>query len=206
MTQEPSTQRRRAGSEGASYTKRIMDAVTGRRVELEWSAERLAEEMASVGVPWTRDAVSNLETGRRKHLAVHELLALAWVLDIPNPVDLLVPHGSARAEMAFPVTPEITANAKAVRAWFGGETGPLRFYLATAAGRAEAEYAKSIRDAVALMWRIEGPVAGKTQEEVTDAILEGLRERRGGTVALPDAGWLVSPYPLTGEDDGDGEG
>jgi hypothetical protein len=127
VTQEPSKRKKRApGDEGALYTQRIADAVAGRRNELGWSAERLAEEMAAVAVPWTRDVVVNLENGRRKSIAVHELLTLAWVLDIPNPVDLLVPHGHGLEAVAFPVTPGILVNPELVRAWFAGETGPLR--------------------------------------------------------------------------------
>jgi transcriptional regulator with XRE-family HTH domain len=204
MTQEPAAQRRRAGNEGALYTKRIVDAITGRRTELGWSAERLAEEMTAVGVPWTRDAVSNLETGRRKNIAVHELLALAWVLDIPNPVDLLVPHGQRLEATTFPVTPGILVNPDAVRAWFRGETGPLRARLEEAARDAEADYEESIREAVSLAWEQEGPVGGKTPEEVADAILAGLRERRGGSLVLPP-GALLYPHKQEGEDT-DGEG
>lgn len=91
-----------------------------------WSATRLAEEMAAVGVPWTRDAVTNLETGRRKSLAAHELLALAYVLDVASPVDLLVPQTAAK----LPVTPVIEAHTLDARAWCWGQIGPLREWLA----------------------------------------------------------------------------
>lgn len=68
------------------YTELVMASVKRRRLARTptWSAERLAKEMTAVGVPWTRDAVVNLETGRRKRLAAHELLALAYVLDVDS--------------------------------------------------------------------------------------------------------------------------
>lgn len=200
MTQEPTGQRRRAGNEGAMYTKRIMDAVTGRRTELGWSAERLAEKMTAVGVPWTRDAVSNLETGRRKHLAVHEVIALAWVLDIPNPVDLLVPQGERLEATTFPVTPGILVNPNAVRAWFRGKTGPLRAYLEERASEAEAMYEESIRGVIAKVWATDPPPPGsgaKTPDELANLILAGLRERRGGSLLLPPSALL---YPDEGDD------
>lgn len=122
---------------GALYTSLVMAEVTRRRnaMKPKWSAERLAREMAAVGVPWTRNTVANLENGRRKQITAHELLALAWVLDVANPSELLAPDGGAR-EQWFPVTPAILVATTSVRAWCRGETGPLRQALA---GPAEDE-------------------------------------------------------------------
>lgn len=129
MTQEPRRKPRPSGDEGALLTGRIAAEVAGRRITLGWSAERLAEEMASAGVPWTRDVVVNLENGRRKSLAVHELLTLAWVLEVPTPLDLLVPAGHGLLATTFPVTPGVRLHPDVVRAWFKGDTGPLRRWL-----------------------------------------------------------------------------
>ena len=116
-------------NEGAAQTTLIMGAVKRLRTAKGWSAQRRAEEMAAAGVPWNTDIVVNLEHGRRKSLRVHELLALAYVLDADSPVDLLVGDLFQRP---FPVTPRIMLTAYAVRAWCQGETGPLREWLAGA--------------------------------------------------------------------------
>ena len=116
---------RQARDEGATQTKMIMAAVKHLRTARDWSAQRLADEMTRVGVPWNADIVVNLEHGRRKSLRVHELLALAYVLDAETPADLLVPHVSP----LFPVTPDVQAGTVDVRRWFARETGPLRQYL-----------------------------------------------------------------------------
>lgn len=126
---EPEGTRPDAGGEdeAALQTEIIMEAVEQLRKAKKWSAQRLADEMTEVGVPWTRNSVVNLQTGRRKQIAVHELLALAWVLDVDTPLDLLIPHGE---RMVYPATPSTLLNREAVRAWWLGETGPLRKWLA----------------------------------------------------------------------------
>ncbi len=126
MTQE--RKRRASPDEGAAaQTAQIMEAVKARRTELKWSAEQLAAEMAAVGVPWTRDSVTNLETGRRKQVAVHEAIALAYVLEVGTPLEVIVPR-LAKVRI-FPVTPTTMLEADAVRAWFLGQTGPLRQFV-----------------------------------------------------------------------------
>jgi len=112
--------------EGAAQTKVIVGAVKRRRAVLGWSADRLAEEMTKAGVPWNADIVVNLEHGRRRSLRVHELMALAWVLDVDSPLDLLAPPDV----IFYPVTPGGNVRVEAVRAWWLGETGPLRETLA----------------------------------------------------------------------------
>lgn len=190
MTQEPKRKPRPTGEEGALLTKRIADEVKRLRGALDWSAERLGEEMSAVGVPWTRDVVVNLETGRRKTLAVHELLALAWVLDA-DPVELIVPQGDRLEKVAVPVTPAILVSPVSVRSWFRDKMGSLRAFLDERASETEAEYEDSIRDAVANAYAREPPPHDMPQEEMVRQILDGLRERRGGKL-VPD---LVTYLP-----------
>lgn len=173
MTQEPDGKRKRAGNEGVQYTKRIMDEVTGRRMALEWSAERLAEEMTAVGVPWTRDAVSNLETGRRKNIAVHELLALAWVLDIADLAALLVPPSyNPEDEPSFPVAPDVMVPASAVRSWIRNGSRPLRTWVV------QQDMEESIRRSVRKVWAEKGGIPGTTPDELAGQLIQGMRERR----------------------------
>jgi transcriptional regulator with XRE-family HTH domain len=129
MKQQRKPAARAAGDEGAAYTRIVMAEVKRLRNAMQpepWTAARLAAEMTAVGVPWTRNTVTNLETGRRKSLHAHELLALAYVLDAPSAVDLLVPQTAAR----IPVTPAVEAATLDARAWCWGQTGPLRGWLA----------------------------------------------------------------------------
>jgi transcriptional regulator with XRE-family HTH domain len=114
-----------------------MTEVKRLRTAKGWSAERLADEMTQVGIPWTRDAVTNLETGRRTRLAAHEVLALAYVLDAESPVDLLVPR-SLDTRMPVPVTPAVGVTAATMRDWFEHKTGPLRQWLAAPGPWADA--------------------------------------------------------------------
>lgn len=93
-----------------------MRAVADQRNARGWSAERLAAEMRRHGVPWTASIVANLERpGRRTSLRVHELLTLAYVLDVP-PIDLLAPPGGR-----YPATPAVTVPTAIARAWIKGE-------------------------------------------------------------------------------------
>jgi transcriptional regulator with XRE-family HTH domain len=130
MTQEPKRKRPPSGVEGAAQTALIMRAVKQARIAKDWSAEHLAAEMSAAGVPWTRDIVVNLENGRRNSLAVHEFTTLAYILDAESPLDLLVaPLPVSGSAGMFPVTPATMLADHAVRAWFRGETGPLRQLL-----------------------------------------------------------------------------
>lgn len=117
--EKPARKPRPAPDEGAAYTAAVMREVERLRRGRKWSAARLAEEMAKVGVPWTRDTVTNLEGGRRKRIAVHEVLALAWVLRAGNPLDLIAPD----ADHWVQLLPKRRTSTAKVRAWFAGDTG-----------------------------------------------------------------------------------
>ncbi len=131
----------------------------------QWSAERLAAEMTAVGVPWTRDAVVNLETGRRKRLAAHELLALAYVLGLASPIELLAPATAPQ----IPVTPSVDVATLDARAWCWGQIGPLAEWLA-----AEPDE----REAIRLRWV-------ESEEQAVQSAQSRLRAARG-TETAPD--------------------
>lgn len=83
------------------------------RKQRAWSAQRLAEQMSTAGVPWERIVVSNLETGRRQSLSITEWLTLARVLDVP-PMALLLPL----EDTEYQVTPtSAPLSARAVGEW-----------------------------------------------------------------------------------------
>lgn len=85
------------------------------------SAQRLADRLAGVGIPWDRSIVANLENGRRAAVSVEEFLALAYVLDVA-PVHLLVPIDATQVT-PYRVVPEGNpVGAWFARAWVRGQT------------------------------------------------------------------------------------
>lgn len=55
-----------------------------------WTVNRLVAELpASLG--WTRNQLANLEAGRREHVSVDELAALAGALGVSDPWALTLP-------------------------------------------------------------------------------------------------------------------
>lgn len=86
------------------------------RDSYNWSAERLANEMTQAGAPWDRTIVANLENGRRSTVSVAELLALAYVLDVP-PISLLAPLGK---DETVTVLPGLDLRPYELRAWLIG--------------------------------------------------------------------------------------
>jgi transcriptional regulator with XRE-family HTH domain len=85
------------------------------------SAAQLAERLREVGIPWDRNIVANLETGRRASVDVGELLALADALNVA-PVHLLIPPNEPdEGERLYQVTPTRAAPVPLVRAWARGE-------------------------------------------------------------------------------------
>lgn len=55
-----------------------------------WSAEKIASAMTMSGIEWTRQVVTKLENGGRRSVTVDELLALAKVLGVNDPITLTV--------------------------------------------------------------------------------------------------------------------
>jgi transcriptional regulator with XRE-family HTH domain len=96
------------------------------RVKRGWSAAELARRMRAAGVPWERIVVTKLETGRRASVSVAELLALGAVLNCP-PVMLMTAderddpdYEPGRVNLNYQVTPTVTSDMSAVRAWIRG--------------------------------------------------------------------------------------
>lgn len=99
----------------------VVERVKELRKRRGWSAQKLAEEMAGVGVPWERMVVTKLENGRRASLTVEELLALAYVLDVA-PLHLLVPpvDDGDKAGPFYKIVPSLGFPIRDVRAWIRG--------------------------------------------------------------------------------------
>jgi transcriptional regulator with XRE-family HTH domain len=69
-------------------TAKVAASVRHLRMEQGISAQKLADRTAELGMPVPRNTIANLENGRRDHVAVDELVALADALGVP-PADLL---------------------------------------------------------------------------------------------------------------------
>lgn len=110
-----------SGGPESAPTLPEITAILARRVKYlrdkrGWSAERLAEEMTRVGVPWKRVVVSKLESGRRQSVSLTEVLALAYVFNV-GVVHLIVPTDG---NDPFPVTPEQFVPPARAREWIRG--------------------------------------------------------------------------------------
>lgn len=111
---------------------RMRELRTGRG----WSAQRLAEEMTKVGIPWDRSIVANLEGGRRRTVSVEEMFALAFILNVA-PVHLMVPPVGKEDRSEYWIVPQSPIQGgqpfpDAVRAWIRGNlplgTEPKRYF------------------------------------------------------------------------------
>lgn len=85
------------------------------------SAQALADRCAELGMPsLKRQAITNLENGRRSAVTVEELLVLAEALDVP-PVLLFIPL-DGRTDLE--VTPNLTMGSWEALFWVSGEDEP----------------------------------------------------------------------------------
>lgn len=193
------TGRRSREVEGALQTALIVAAMKAARLAKHWSAREFAEEMTKAGVAWNADVVVNLEHGRRKSLRVHELLTAAYVLDMEQPLDLLVPPESIADSIThgplYPLTPLIAADPEAVRMWIAGRLGvPLRWGLETGQRRGQEDGAFD-KITAPIRERVE---RGEISERKGD-VMRGLIEMAVITR------FLASVAKAAQEGDGDGE-
>lgn len=64
-------------------TARIVERMRIGRQLRRWSAAELAERMTTAGIHWKRNVVADLENGFRKDITADELVALAFVFNVP---------------------------------------------------------------------------------------------------------------------------
>lgn len=82
-------------------TREVGQQIRSARTRAGLTSEQLAVRCTEIGLPMKQPVVANLEAGRRNTIAVPELLAIAWVLEIP-PVTLLAPLTSPTDAVPFP--------------------------------------------------------------------------------------------------------
>ena len=117
------TQRRERWTAPSDHIASRVRALRNRR---GWSAERLAQACADVGMPQlNRSVIANIESRRRGQLTVEEFLTLAYLLDVA-PVHLLVPtevDESVDVER-YMATPDRFLSVPQARAWIRGDWCP----------------------------------------------------------------------------------
>lgn len=113
----------------AAQVRRLRDA-------RGWSAQRLADELAAIGVPLDRSVIANLENGRRASVDVQELLALALAFGV-TPAALLVDLDADQVD----VTPTTRATPLELLLWLQGRV-PLKGHDAAIPHRAAGAVAR----------------------------------------------------------------
>jgi len=85
-----------------------------------WRGDDLVERLRAVGVDIKRDALFDLEKGKRASVSVDLLIQLAYVLDV-SPLVLMLPPD----DQTMAVTPTLNVPAKTVYEWaVGGQPAP----------------------------------------------------------------------------------
>jgi len=102
-----------------AQVRRVSTAI--RELRGNRSAQWLSSQTAALGVPVNRSLITDMETGRRKYVAVHELTVIAAALGV-TPATLLtwgtVPDGTVE------LLPGRFVDGLTAARWWGGETLP----------------------------------------------------------------------------------
>jgi len=101
----------------ARFTRSVADQVHHHRKARGWSAQKLSDACAGLGMEFPRSTLADLESGRRVHISVAELLVLARALNVP-PVVLLVPVGT---EASAEILPDVSRPPFRAAQWITGE-------------------------------------------------------------------------------------
>ncbi|MFI7618041.1 helix-turn-helix domain-containing protein [Nonomuraea terrae] len=142
----------------ARLARTIAKEVQRRRNARGMSAQELANACEALGVPLSRSAIANFESGRRPSISVAELLVFARALDVP-PALLVFPLG---IEEEVEVPPGETIDTWEAVRWFGGD------HVKGLSADADATIVEDYRwhDDLVQRWR-------STQEELNRLILIG---------------------------------
>ncbi len=162
-----------------------------------WSAQRLAEELQKVGLPWDRTIIANLENGRRQAVSVEELLALSYVLAVP-PILMLAPLDEVDG---VSITPDLAVPPGLAHRWIVGEAPPVD---AEHYARDIKEWRRASRplylygrlhDAAAVAQRAHAAVTSaeyvgdpRRLQDARRVYVDALRELIGGLEAVIEAG------------------
>jgi transcriptional regulator with XRE-family HTH domain len=97
------------GTIGETWSSRLTRSIAAqirqRRKARKWSAQRLSDECAELGLEFPRTTLADLENGRRRSISVAELLVAARALEI-TPACLLPGEDPAAWLCAVPEAPD----------------------------------------------------------------------------------------------------
>ncbi|MCA1674772.1 MAG: helix-turn-helix domain-containing protein [Actinobacteria bacterium] len=203
---------RRAEGWAAEITRCVGRAVRDLRREREMSGEDLVKALADVGVPMTRNSLTNLEADRRQSIGVHEVYALAAVLGVA-PIALLVPDYGAEVEMlpGHPTEgiPRVTDGTR-LALWIAGQHLPGAAHLHDNDEQTYAEsaepidnlilHAELIRDVQVAERTRQGPAGDQLYMQALRSLLDlraSMAERHGITAPPlpPDLDYIETQYP-----------
>lgn len=141
-----------------------------------WTLDHLAAELARIGVPITRDALVNIEYGRRDTLSIGEWFGLAAVFDVP-PAALLAPD-PVEPITVLPDRPPVPGTL--LIKWITGEVLPWMLAADPYAAPEAAE--RRFKDAAGRL------AACRTHDELVEDVMlaDGPTELRRAVVRLAD--------------------
>lgn len=168
---------------------RIGDAIRHTRGRM--SAQRLSDATAELGERVERSTITDIENGRRKYVAVHEISLIALALGV-TPAALLTFGSLPDGEVEF--APKRVTNAYEVARWWGGE--PLSY--TSSLGLPPADSTSAALFAAANSRRnIEEGISFYLENGNYPAVLAELREKLVVVESqIADAGGVLSDATL----------
>ncbi len=104
---------------GERFTHTVVAGIKAYREQRGWKVQELADRCTELGYPMRRTTLSNLESGLRKSITLHEVLIIAVALGVP-PVMLIFP-GLPTEPVEY--RPGVTIESWPAARWFTGEYG-----------------------------------------------------------------------------------
>lgn len=101
----------------ARLANRVAAEVRRHRMRREMSAQQLSDACVKLGLPLSRSALANFESGRRPTVSVAEVITLGKALGVP-PIELVFPVGQSELSEVLPG--QEMGTWQALR-WFAGE-------------------------------------------------------------------------------------
>lgn len=104
----------------ARFTRSVAEQIHRHRKARGWSAQKLSDACTKLGMEFPRSTLADLESGRRAHISVAELIVIAHALNVP-PLQLIFPVGCSAESEVLPGQPQPAFQSAQ---WFTGE-GPF---------------------------------------------------------------------------------
>lgn len=173
--------------------RRQLAAALAENTGRDWSQRRLAEALADIGSPLTRDVIAKIALGRRSP-RLDEVLAIAYALGT-SPIFLAIPQTHDVSLQVAPNLDPVTA-VQAERWWQGDDPLPGQNEAVFHSLRSAAVNAleKSLDDGDNVSDRLVGPAQlkerGLTEAQVTELIndITTLITERVNAVLKPSQG------------------